>query len=362
MDAAGRVAAFVAGAGLALWVLGGAVRSVVLPRGEPVPLTLGVFRAVRSVFELRLRRVATYTERDRVMARYAPISLLLLPGAWVALVIAAFTGVFWGLGVDPLRRAFELSGSSLLTLGFVDAGSVPTFVAAFVEATLGLGLVALLISYLPTIYAAFQRRERLVARLVTRAGEPPSPVEIIQRHHRLARLDALDDIWDEWETWFADLEETHTTQPALVFFRSITPQRSWITAAGVVLDTAALRASTLHLPRSPQAELCLRSGYLSLRRIADYFDMRFDDDPAPDDPIAVRREEFLEVYEALASEGVPVRPDREQCWRDWAGWRVNYDGPLLALAGMTMAPYALWSSDRSLRDRNPRRWRAKERR
>ncbi len=313
-----------------------------------------MFVTIRRLFDLRLRKVATYEERDRWMARYSPTSLIVLPGVWVALVLAGFTGVFWGLGVDPLGRAFDVSGSSLLTLGFAlpDHG-VPTYGASFIEATIGLGLVALLISFLPTIYGGFQRRELQVARLATRAGDPPSSTEMILRHHRLARLDALDDIWDEWETWFADIEETHTSQPSLVFFRSISHERSWVTAAGVVLDTAAFRASTLRLTRNPQAELCLRAGYLSLRRIARYFDIPFDSHPQPGDPISILREEFLEAYEALASEGVPVRPDRHQCWLDFAGWRVNYDAALLGLAGLTMAPYALWSSDRSLRPRNP---------
>jgi hypothetical protein len=361
VDDVGRVAAFVAGAAVALWVLAGAVRTVVLPRGEPVPLTRAVFISVRALYDLRVRRVASYAERDRVMARYAPVSLIVLPGVWVALVALGFTGVFWGLGIDPLLHAFELSGSSLLTLGFVGPDTLATYVASFVEATIGLGLVALLISFLPTIYSSFQRRELLVARLATRAGDPPSSIELIQRHHLLARLDALDDIWDDWESWFADIEETHSSQPSLVFFRSISHERSWITSAGVVLDAAAFRASTLRLPRNPQAELCLRAGSLSLRRIARYFDIPFDPHPAPTDPISVTREEFLEAYETLASEGVPVRPDRERCWRDWAGWRVNYDAPLVALAGLTMAPYAAWSSDRSLRPRTPRLRRTKER-
>jgi hypothetical protein len=132
----------------------------------------------------------------------------------------------------------------------------------------------------------------LVARLATRASDPPSPVQMILRHHRLDRLDALDEIWDEWEVWFTDIEETHTSQPSLVFFRSISHERSWITSAGVVLDAAALRASTLDLPRNPRAELCLRAGYLALRRIAAYFDTPFDPDPSPGDPISISREEF----------------------------------------------------------------------
>jgi len=44
----------------------------------------------------------------------------------------------------------------------------------------------------------------------------------------------------------------------------------------------------------------------------------------------------------------PGKPDREQAWQDFAGWRVNYDQVLLALAGLTMAPNAPWSSDRAL--------------
>ena len=101
-------------------------------------------------------------------------------------------------------------------------------------------------------------------------------------------------------------------------------------------------------PTGGHRGVCLRAGYLSLRRIASTFDIPFDRNPKPDDPISVTREEFLAAYEQLVSFGVPVRPDREQCYRDYAGWRVNYDEVLVALCGITMAPYAMWSSDRSI--------------
>jgi hypothetical protein len=349
----GRVLAFVGGAALVLLVLLSAIRTVVLPRGEPVRLTRAVFLSVRSFFNVWARRGKTYEQRDRAFAMFSPVALVILPGVWVALVILGFTGIQWALGIDPLSEAFYLSGSSLLTLGFEPAPTFATHVAAFVGATLGLGLIALLISYLPSIYSAFQRRELLVARLATRAGEPASSTQMILRHHALARLDALDDLWDDWETWFADVEETHTSQPSLVFFRSITHTRSWVTAAGVVLDTAAIRCSTLRVPASAQAQLCIRAGYLALRRIADYFSIPNDHDPRPDDPISIDRSEFDAMYDELASFGVPVRPDREACWRDYRGWRVNYDTVLIALAGLTLAPYAPWVSDRSLPYRRP---------
>ena len=96
--------------------------------------------------------------------------------------------------------------------------------------------------------------------------------------------------------------------------------------------------------------MCIRdqAGFPSPRRIADYFQIPVDPDPDPDDPISIDRSEFDEVYDELASFGVPVRADREKAWRDFQGWRVNYDLALLGLASLTMAPYAKWSSDRSV--------------
>jgi len=353
MGSYGRLVAVLAGSALSLWVLIAAVRTIVVPRGDVVRLTRWVFVGVRSIFKLPLKRAKTYEQRDHALALYAPMALMILPATWVTLVLAGFTAVFWGLGIDPLREAFYLSGSSLFTLGFDAPPDLPTHVASFVEAVLGLGLIALLISYLPSIYSAFQRREVEVTRLTTRAGSPPNAIAMIRRHHALARLDALDEIWDEWETWFADVEETHTSQPSLVFFRSPTHDRSWITSAGAVLDAAAFRSAVLNLPQNARAQLCLRSGYLCLRRIADYFSIPYDPDPDPDDPISIDRSEFDAAYDELAGFGVPVRPQREQCWRDFKGWRVNYDTVLLALAGLTAAPYAPWSSDRSPRYQRP---------
>jgi hypothetical protein len=219
---------------------------------------------------------------------------------------------------------------------------------AFSEATVGLILIALLIAYLPTIYSAFQRREAAVNLLEVRAGKPPSAVEMIERYHSIHGLDRLEEQWQAWEAWFADIEESHTSLPALVFFRSPRPDHAWITAAGAVLDAAALSLAALDIPRSPQAALCIRAGFIALRRIADVFGIVHEPDPHyPAQPISVRRDEFDVVCDRLAAEGAPLKADRDQAWRDFAGWRVNYDTVLLALCSITMAPPATWSSDRA---------------
>ncbi len=214
------------------------------------------------------------------MSRYAPVTLILLPAVWITVVVLALTPMFWALGSDFPREAFTRSGSSLLTLGFAFAKDLPETVLSFVAATIGLGLVALLISYLPSIYAQFSRREVLVGQLDTRAGTPPDSAELLLRAFRIGWLPRLDDLWVEWDRWFVEVEESHSSNASLPFFRSQHPERSWLTAAGCVLDTAALRASALDLPRSFEAELCLRTGYLSLRHLADLFDIDLRPGPA----------------------------------------------------------------------------------
>lgn len=345
---AGDTAAFAAGAAVVVAVFLSAVCTVVVPRGVPVRLTRVVFRTMRGLFGLRSRFASSYEERDRAMALFAPLTLIVLPVVWVTITLLGFAAMFWGLGVHPVREAFVESGSSLLTLGFVKANDLPTTILAFAEAADGLILLALLITFLPSIYTAFARREHSVAMVTILAGSPPSPAEMIQRFHTIKGLDQMDDdVWKPWLDWFVDVEESHTSFAGLPFFRSPQPDRSWITAAGVVLDAASIYASTLDVPRNPAAELSIRSGYLALRRIADFYGIPHDPDPSPGDPISVSREEYDAVYDRLAEAGVPLRADRDAAWRDFAGWRVNYDTVLVIMAGFLLAPYAPWISDRS---------------
>jgi hypothetical protein len=352
-DLAERIVAFAAGIAIVIGTFLSAVRTFVLPRSSPTILTRVIFVTMRDLFSLVEKRATSYEQRDRILALYAPLSLLLMPPVWLICVLAGFMGMFWAVGGRSWYQALRVSGSSLLTLGFVPLDRLADVLLGYSEATLGLILVALLIAYLPSMYSAFQKRETAVTLLEVRAGAPPSAVELFQRFHRIGRMQKLGDLWSSWEIWFAELEESHTSLPALAFFRSPKPSQSWITAAGTVLDAAALAASTLDIPRDAQADLCIRAGYLALRRICDFFALPYNQHPTPGDPISVTRAEFDAACEQLAGAGVPLKPDRELAWRSFAGWRVNYDTPLLLLASAITAPPALWSSDRAPKRRRP---------
>ena len=342
-----RIVVGVVGAIVVLRTLLSAIRTVVVPRAQKAWLTRFHFVMVLQVFRLFARPSMPFKERDRIMALYAPIGLVLLPAVWLLLIISGFAAIYWAIHEETLGESFVLSGSSATTLGFLRPEHDWVTALSFLEAAIGLGVVALMISYLPTIYSAFARREALVGMLEVRAGRPASAGMLFARYETIGRLEYIEeDLFVRWEQWFVDIEESHTSQPALVFFRSPYPERSWINAAGLVLDTAALRASVVDIPRDSRTDLMIRTGFLALRHIADYFDMTYDPDPARGDPISVTRREFDLALVELEAAGLPLRADRDQAWLDFAGWRVNYDSVLLQLAQMVMAPPAQWITDR----------------
>ena len=341
-----RILAFLAGLAIVLGTLYSSVRVFVVPRSENDKLARVVFLTMRRIFDTLMAPSSSYARRDRIMAFYAPVALLVLAAVWLLMVCLGYTVMFWALGAHTPRDAFSLSGSSLLTLGFTAVHGMPQTVLAFSEAALGLMLAALFISYLPTIYQAFARREAAVTMLEVRAGSPPSAVEMLLRYRRIHGLERLSLTWIEWERWFADVEESHTSLGALAFFRSPKADRSWVTAAGAILDAAALTVSVVDIPHDAQADLCIRAGYIALREIASFFKIPYNATPKPTDPISISRQEFDVACAKLEQGGLPLKLDRDQAWRDYAGWRVNYDTVLLLLAKLTMAPWAPWSADR----------------
>ena len=354
MDILIKISVFTIGSAITVMTIFSALSTFVLTRAARSQLNRVVFGFMRRIFDFILRFTNTYEQRDQIMAYYSPISLIMLVPVWYALIMLGYAAMYWSLGVGDWFADIRYSGSSLLTLGFATSDNPFVTILSFSEALIGLILVALLMAYLPTMYAAFSRREQAVSMLEVRAGNPPSALEMLLRFNRIHGLDKLGDYWKTWETWFADIEESHTTLPALVFFRSPRSDNSWITAAGTVLDTASLTLSSVDIPYESSAALSIRAGFLALRRIANYFDIPNPQNPQyPADPISITREEFNEALTKLEDAGLPLKADREQAWKDFAGWRVNYDRVLLVLCSLVMAPHAPWSSDRAKKFKMP---------
>ena len=172
------------------------------------------------------------------------------------------------------QRSFEISGSSLFTLGFAEPAGTARIWLTFVEATIGLGLVALLIGYLPTIYAAHQQREKGISVLRPFAGTPPTPLALLANLFRLGALDNPD-LWRTAANWMLDLDQTHSAFPALCYFPESSPEQSWVASVGSLLDAAAIILSTSDFSTRDQANdeikgpmMALAYGIPTLVRIA----------------------------------------------------------------------------------------------
>jgi hypothetical protein len=326
-----EIIAQIAGLLLVMATLWSAMLTVVVPRAERPRITRFHFKFMGLISKTAHRWMKNPARLNRFDSRLAPFGLLTLSFVWAFHITVGFALVFWGQGERGFVNAFVLSGSSLTTLGIRTSEMSHTLVLIVIEALIGLGLVALVISYLPTVYSAYLHREIAVARLEVRAGRPAHPLTFLHRSHRIGWLDEMDKVWTEWENWFLEIEETHSTHTSLSFFRSAQYGRSWLQAAGVVLDAAALMQSTIDVARSPRAALCIRSGFVALGSLADTFEIDRPEDPKPDEPISIHRTTFDELCIELQTLGIPLKPDLEQAWIDFAGWRANYDASLMGL-------------------------------
>jgi len=331
-------------------VLASVLRTVVLPRAVPARLARAAFLVVHWLLRLRLRLTgrSDYVTRDRIFAVQAPLGLFAQLATWGMLIWLLFAALFWSLVASTfsgptISRALELSGSSMLTLGFDSPGGLSRQLVAFAAAGVGLTLLALVIAYLPTLYGAFSRREELITKLTVRVGAPPSGPALLAESWELGRFDRLEEVWDSWEEWFIAIGEAQTTFPQLSFFRSPRASNHWVLASEAVLDGAALLTTACDVPRQSRSELCLRAGIHALISIADFLGIPHHP-PEPGAEITLSEEKFHTAFSHLQSIGVPMRADRDSAWTAFRALRARYE-PLVAVLGrMTDAPRSDWSS------------------
>jgi len=271
-----------------------------------------------------------------------------------------FSLIFWPLVHGGITQAFTSAGPALFEIGSTHAQGALQRSVLDVASLAGIITVTLQIAYLPTLYAAFNRRETEVALLNARAGVPSWGPELLARTHYalgsgVSSIGTLPQIYSDWERWAADVTESHTTYLPLVRFRSPKPNSSWVTALLAVLDSAALYLS-LSPSQAPvvPARLCLRSGFLCFNSIARAmgYDVGFNvgDEPDPSGGITITYEEFLDAIARMRKVDFPIEREAEEAWPHFVGWRVNYERAAYAIAHAVDAVPALWSGPRRLPD------------
>jgi len=322
--------------------------TLVLPRGQRGigRVALWVTRLTRQFFISLSKLASTYERKDAVLALIGPLALIAQLVLWLALIGLAFV-IMLAPYAHNLPRDIAQVGAAMFTLGLARAGSRTNDTILILAAASGFIVIALQIAYLPSLYAAFNRRESLITMLASRAGEPSWGPEILIRHQLVDIVDALPDFYASWEQWAAEFSESHSSYPVLLLFRSPDPWSSWVLALLSVLDAAAMQLALNPTTTPSQARLCLRMGYIALRRVSQGLGWKFDSDPRPDGPLQLTAEEFAAAVALLHEVGFATERDSEAAWPHFRGWRVNYEDLAYRWADRIVAPPAPWSGTRT---------------
>ncbi|GGJ06266.1 hypothetical protein [Streptomyces brasiliensis] len=335
----------VAGAVVLGVVLGSILRTLVVPRGLYSMLVFRLWWVLRRLLRLTAFR-GGYEAVDRAQTWLAPLMLIGMLVTWLAGALLAYGLLLYAFSPLSWATSFREAGSSLFTLGFASGDRLKLSVLDFMAAATGPVLIALQIAYLPTLYAAYNRRELEVTLLQSRAGEPAWGPEILARQWLVDTETALPELYRSWERLAADMGESHSTYPVLLTFRSPRPHLSWLVGLIAVMDAAAVQLSLTPNSAPPEARLVLRAGFTALHDISRGLRFPFDADPAPDAAIQLTFVEFDAAAEMLEAAGFHAERSTKEAWPHFQGWRVNYEAVAYELCRRSDAVPALWTGPR----------------
>jgi hypothetical protein len=252
--------------------------------------------------------------RNGFLSVFGPLSLLGLVIVWAIGLIFGFALLHWSLdttlsfapGADDSFAAYlYFSGTTFFTLGYGDL--VPTGALgralSVIEAGIGFGFLAMIISYLPVIYQAFSRREITISMLDARAGSPPSAGEFLRRLAAAGALAGADGLLADWERWAAELLESHLSYPVLSYYRSQHDNQSWVAALTMILDTCALRIAGVDGSDDYQARLT----FAMARHAAVDLGLVFQRPPRPPQSDRLPAAELARMAQTLRAAGMPMR-------------------------------------------------------
>jgi len=340
----------VLGALLVIWVLADIFFAVLVPRPVSVSARLSVIY-VRSLWPywrsigLSMRNM---DRRDSFLGMFAPFVLITLLALWETCNIVGFGLIDYGMraqikpAIDSFSEAVYFAGTAFTTIGFGDfvATTLAARLTSIVAGALGLGIVAVVLTFLFSIISSFQRREVRVAITDARAGAPPSGVAFLVTYAELDIRSHMSESFAEMQKWIAEILDSHLSYPILFYFRSTHDNASWIGALGAMLDAATLLLTTVDGESTGQAALLIELGTHATHDFADFFGMPLKG------AAGVERREYDDARARLEAAGYTLR-DAERSWKEFCDVRKRYSEPLNNIARYWAIPPAQWIGDRS---------------
>jgi hypothetical protein len=335
-------------------------QGVIVPRAENTVLRVSRY-VMRGLWRI-WPALAQWTypqdqsKRENFLATFAPFQLVTMLFIWMVMLVFGWGLFFYGLRAQlhPSNLSFDAAvyyaGASLLTIGYGDIVAITPFtrIMSLFAAASGLGVLAIVTSYLFAIFGAFQNRERFVVTIGSRSGVPPSGAGLLAVHGYAHIRGDLAQVFRDGQDWAAGVMESHLAYPVLIMFRSSHDYESWVGTLGTLMDAAALVMTVLDPDRlenpqtQGQARIMYNIGRHLVRDFGEYF--RFTGiQPGP----GVERMEFETACQRLKEAGYVIR-DPEQAWEQFSNLRASYAPHLNLLARWLEIPPVQWVGDRSI--------------
>src|SRR5919109_2766463 len=284
-----RAVAAVAGVILIALMLSEFFVTFLLPRRvrRDPRIARGFLRALWRPWRAFARRLSP-TTADTVLWFFGPLALLAQLLVWTIGLIIGFALLEWAAVGRGFGHGLLFSSGLFLSAEGV-SGSTLVHVIALVEAAIAIGVLFIVIGYLPAVYGAFSRREIAVSQLATRAGSPPAAGVILHRVAGRERWLELERDLRDWEAWAAELMETHLSYPILGWYRSQHVKQNWLAALTAMVDVAAFVTAVESDGEVEAAELTYAIGQHALADLALQYRVK----PGPVDRLSDKQFEKL---------------------------------------------------------------------
>ncbi|HYW23365.1 MAG TPA: potassium channel family protein [Terriglobales bacterium] len=342
----------VVGVLIVLATLADVFQSIVTPRPVAGRLRISRYstRVLWAASRWLARRARHPRRREAILGSFGPAIVLVYLVVWLLLLLLGYGLVVNALAgqIRPhptdLVTSMYIAGTSLFTIGFGDYVGMTSVarLLSLVAAATGLGVLALVVTFLFSLYGAFQRREVAVVTLEASAGAPPSGVTLLETYAAAEIIDELPALFQRWQEAGAEILDSHLAYPVLAYFRSSHDNDSWISSLGAVMDATTLVLTTIDGTESAVthgvkgwAKLCRAVLGHCIEDMVIYFHLPYDRDAG------VELSDYREARERLALAGYRLRAESEG-WEAFRRLRAEYAGRVNALAIYWVTPPAQW--------------------
>lgn len=323
-----EIAGMIAGLGLVAVVLLSVVRTVLIPGRSASRMARW---SVRMCTMVGSAMACTLPKRARGMVTSfsVPVGLFTMAFGWLVGLVAGSVLLVLALGGiadGPLVGTQPLAITPLEMIGVLTVISAALVLTAFA-------------AYLVHFLRAYQRREWLVSRLVTRVSRVSDADALLADYLRAGSRENLDFYFAECAGWLADVCDSHVRYPGLASHRG-SSRLCWPKAALIVMDAAALLAALAPRWAPPHTRVLLDVGTACLQRMAKQTGVAI---PVSQVSLHGREERAFGDTVRLAREsGLEAERDIASAWAAFQTTRVRY-APYAVLLETGSCQHGYWS-------------------